>query len=42
MLDEHEEDDIEGDKILTADEFKRKALDKLEVLIANIGRSSKI
>ena len=30
-LDEHEDDDIEGDKILSVEEFKKKALEKLEV-----------
>lgn len=31
ILDEHEDDDIEGDKILSVEEFKKKALEKLEV-----------
>ncbi|CAD8088840.1 unnamed protein product [Paramecium primaurelia] len=30
QFDEHEDDDIEGDKILSVEEFKKKALEKLE------------
>lgn len=31
--DEHEDDDNEGDKILTIDDFRKRAMEKLDVLI---------
>lgn len=41
ILDEHEDDDIEGDKILSVEEFKKKALEKLEVFSYIICRNNK-
>lgn len=41
ILDEHEDDDIEGDKILSVEEFKKKALEKLEVFSYIISRNNK-
>ena len=31
--DEHEDDDNEGDKILTIDDFRKRAMEKLDVYI---------